>query len=631
VRARLFSAAAAGVLGALSSIVLLAAFYSVSSALEIDFAVDPPRVVTGVHPAERDEATGLTFAWTGRDVALRLPGLDRRVPWSADFRVRGGRRNAADNPAMEFAVDGVRVLVEQSRTDFIDVHLTIPPRADRPRGVLITMQVSHTFVPGPDDPRPLGVMLDKVTVQPDGLAVPPGHAFTGAMTSGAALATAIALLGVTPGSAIGAAILLAAGQGAIIARGFGPYTGFPDVVARLAIAIGVALVVIVFSIEYVRGTRFRNTARFAAAFTASALFLKLLVLLHPDMPLGDALFQAHRFQEVLRGNYYFTSIAPGNYLFPYAPGLYMAASPFADFVRRETGDVVLLRIVVAATDAAVGALLYAVVVSAWSDRRAGAFATAVYQLLPLDFMVAAGGTLTNAFAQSVAVVSFAIMAASWLRLERIAAVAVLTAALLYAFLSHTSTFAILAATTFVVALTVWWRGGPTMRSRAVAVLVAGVAAIALAVVIYYAHFMDTYRTEFARISSETVAAAPDAGGRSIGYRAYMVWPYVRDYFGTPVLLLVAYGAWNLWRQGARDRLTLTIAGWSITCLVFLVIGIVTPVDMRYYLAALPAIAILAAAGASAGWSAGSTYRVCTVALLAWSTWLGVGTWWRTLG
>ena len=77
----------------------------------------------------------------------------------------------------------------------------------------------------------------------------------------------------------------------------------------------------------------RNTARFVAAFSAGALFLKLLVLLHPDMPIGDAMFHAHRFQGVLGGNLYFTSIAPGSYSFPYPPGLYVFAAPFAGLVR----------------------------------------------------------------------------------------------------------------------------------------------------------------------------------------------------------------------------------------------------------------------------------------------------------
>ena len=104
-----------------------------------------------------------------------------------------------------------------------------------------------------------------------------------------------------------------------------------------------------------RGEPFRNTAKFAIAFTAAAFLLELLVLLHPDMPIGDALFHAHRFQDVLGGRYYFTSIAPGNYQFPYAPGLYVFAIPFAGLVRRGVADMTLLRTIVCARRRARGA------------------------------------------------------------------------------------------------------------------------------------------------------------------------------------------------------------------------------------------------------------------------------------
>ena len=630
-RSRVVSALSAGVLGGLSSIVLLAVFYLLSSPLRIDFAVDPPRLLAGVYPAERDHATGLTFAWTSADLALRLPGLDRRVAWVAEWRLRGGRENAADNPAVAFFVDGIPVASHQSTKDFSTVTVIVPARPERPRGVLITAQTSTTFTPGPADPRALGVMLDAITLRPEGFALPPPDAFYGAAAAGAAMPAGVALLGVTPGSAIGAAIVLAAGQTAVVSKGFGALTRFPQTAARASIVIAVVLVVFVAAVERARATPFRNTARFALAFSAAALLLKLLVLLHPDMPVGDAVFQAHRFQDVIAGNYYFTSMAPGNYLFPYAPGLYVIARPFARFVRGELGNVALLRVVVLTADAVMAALLYLMVVRSWRDRRAAAVATAVYQLLPLDFLIAAGGTLTSAFAQSTAILSLGIVSAHWLRFENMRAVAALTLALLVPFLSHTSTFAILSVTALVISVVFAWRGGPAMRSPAGAVAAAATVSVVLAVAVYYAHFLDTYRTEFTRISSETAAAAADAGGRSIGQRAGMVPYYVNEYFAVPAVVLAAGGAAYLWRRGARDRLTLAVAGWGAACLLFLVIGILTPVDMRYYLAALPVIALLASAGASSGWAAGGRIRVVTSAVLAWTVWVGVRTWWQTLG
>jgi hypothetical protein len=627
---RIVPALWAAITGALATVLLLALFYALAPTLHTEFAVDPPRLMTGVYPGERDGATGLTYAWTGRDVALRLPGLDRRIPWTVQLRLRGGRENAEDNPMLRCFVDGVGVLAHQSRTAFEEVSITIPPRTDRPRGALVTLQLSTTFVPGPSDPRPLGVMVDALTLSPRGLPLPATATATAAAASGAALAAALALLGLTRAIAGFVALPLAIGLASVLARGFAPFTDLPARTVWLAGAISGALVIVVAAIERIRRRPLSNTARFAAAMTAAAAFLKSLALLHPDMPVGDALFQAHRFQEVLRGNYYFTSIAPGNYLFPYAPGLYLAASPFAELVRREAGDVVLLRLVVVCTDAAAGALIYGVVARTWRDRLAGALGVALYQVLPLDFLVTTVGNLTNAFAQSLAVVSLAAMSSQWLRLAVIPTAA-LTVILAAAFLSHTSTFAILAATAFAVALMFAARGGPSLRSARAAVAVACAAAVVVAVAVYYGHFIDIYRSELGRIGRETAAGSADAGGRGITERALAVPRYLHIFLGAPALLLATAGGVHLWRRGARDRLTLVLAGWGLTCLAFLLLGVLTPVDMRYYLASLPAVAIAGAAGASHGWTSGGRSRVLTVALLAWSAWLGIATWWSTLG
>lgn len=620
---------AAGGLGALAGAVWLALWYGLRPALRIEFDVDPPRLVSGVYPSERDDRSGLTFAWTGADMALRVPGLDRSVDWVLDIRVRGGR--AADNPMLEFSADGQLLSSAPSGADFQNIKVRIPARPDRPHGLTVSMRVSSTFVPGPSDTRALGVVLDRIILTPSGVVLPPRGALSGVATAGAALGAANAALGMTAGSAIGAALLLAAAQGAILARGYGPYTDFPAVTARLAIAVAVALVLLTGVARWVRAQPLRNTARFAIAFSGGALFLKLLVLLHPDMPVGDAMFQAHRFQTVLAGNLFFTSVAPGGYLFPYAPGLYVFSAPFAPLVRGEYGYMALLRVVTSSAEAVAGLCLYWMIVRAWGDRLAGALAVGVYHLIPLQFGVTITGNLTNAFAQSLSVAALAVLTADWLRWERRWAVAVLALLFAAAFMSHTGTFAILGATAVVIAALFAWRGGPVLRSPAGAVFAAALVALAFSVGLYYAQFAETYRSELARLGTETRTAAPDAGGRGIGARLLAVPWYLHAYLGVPALLLAGWGAARVWRKGLRDKLTLSLAGWAVGCLVFLTLGILTPIDMRYYLASVPAIAIAAAVGGAAGWTAGGTPRVLAAGLLAWVVWLGVRTWWNALG
>lgn len=626
-------AAATAILGALIGAACAALFYAWHPAFTIEFDRDLPRNVSGIYPPERDEATETTFAWTAEDAVVRLPGLDRRVEWTLTVRARGGRAAPAVNPSLIVAADGVTLDAHQTSAGFEEISVTIPARPER-RGLVLGLRSSDTFVPGPGDPRRLGVMLDRLTIVPAGIVLVPRPALDAAALSTGAMGAAIALLGVTPASAIGAAILLGAGDAAVVARGFGPFTSYPSVVARLGWWIALAVMALSLSTGAIRRTPLRNTARFAAAFSAAALFLQLLVLLHPNMGIGDTMFHAHRFQGVLGGNLYFTSIAPGGYAFPYPPGLYVFASLFSGLVRRGAADMALLRIVCASADAAAGLLLYPIVVRNWGNRLAGAMAVATYHLIPLSFGVLVTGNMTNSFAQSAAVAALAIMA--WPALERWRAAGLLAAALLVAFLSHTGTLATLFASAVFIAAIFLLRGTPDVKRAGTAIAAATLVAAALAVAVYYAHFMPTYRSELARIGHETATAAPDAGGRTIGDRLRLVPYSLGIYIGAPVLLFAFLGGVELARRRTGDRLTLALGGWMLACLAFLALGVLTPVDMRSYLAALPALAVAAGYGAAWAWSDGwpahrLLWRVTAAAFLGATVSTAFHAWWNALG
>ena len=54
----------AGVAGAALGPVCLLVIYGFYSRMTAEFDVTPPRQLTGVYAAERDDNSGLTFAWT---------------------------------------------------------------------------------------------------------------------------------------------------------------------------------------------------------------------------------------------------------------------------------------------------------------------------------------------------------------------------------------------------------------------------------------------------------------------------------------------------------------------------------------------------------------------------------------
>jgi 4-amino-4-deoxy-L-arabinose transferase-like glycosyltransferase len=154
--------------------------------------------------------------------------------------------------------------------------------------------------------------------------------------------------------------------------------------------------------------------------------------------------------------------------------------------------------------------------------------------------------------------------------------------------------------------------------------------------VYYAYFIPIYRTEFARIGHETAAAARDAGGRTIADRLGGVPYSLGITIGTPALLFAALGAVVLAARHTGDRLTLAIGGWMLACALFLALGVLTPVDMRYYLAALPAVAITAGTGAAWAWDDEWArprlwWRLGAAGILAGLAFSGFHAWWGALG
>jgi hypothetical protein len=618
----------AAVLGALAGAAALVAAYGGRPALVLDMDTDLPSIARGFYPVEKDPA-GLTFAWTRGQAELALPGFDRRSPWAVTVRFRGGRADETSLPDMQLAVDGRVQAAARATNAFQELHADIPASGGE-RGTVITLLVSSTFVPGPGDPRALGVMVDQVRIAPagDAVALVPRRTLGGAMLGAGAFGLAFGAIGLASVPAVAAAVLVAAGQAAAMVHGTGPYMPYGGNMAWFAGAIALLLVTGVMVVERATRRRLRNTARFAAAFAAGVLYLELLVLLHPSMPIGDAMFQAHRFELVLSGRYLFTSIAPGGYQFPYAIGLYLVAAPFTAFVHGVAGLIDLLRIVVAASNVLAGLLVYLMVLRASGDRVAAAIATAVYHLVPLNFLVQYTGNLTNAFGQSLFLVTIALVSLGVVRHGHVRGLIAGTAVALAASLSHTSTFAILVPVLLLVAVLFAWRGNAVLRTSAAPIaLVAAVGALA-AVALYYGHFGDIYREQAARIAAELgrPAAEADPGGRSVADRARLVPHYLRTYYGLPLLVLAAGGVAWLWRRRQRDRFALTVAGWAAGCAGFLALGVLTPVDMRYYLAFFPAVAMLAALGGAWLWRSGPVARGIALALFAWAVSRGIWEW-----
>jgi len=647
-------AIAAALLGALAGAACLVVVHAWNPAIIFEMDRALPAFVTGFYPLERNGQE--TFVWTAERAEVTLAGLDRRVPWTCSVRFRGARAPQDPQPELVLALDGVRAGAWGGTNEFQDAQVTAPATPLKP-GLVLTLISTTTFLPGGADPRRLGVQVDRIVCHPaSGIVLPPRRALGAAALPAAFLGAAFGLIGMTAGSAIGAAVVMAIGQAFALVSWSALYGPYPSLVVRLAFWIALAIVACVTLLQSARRELLRNTARFAIAFSAGALYLQLLALLNPSKPLVDALFHAHRFEYVLAGRFYFTQLSTSATPFPYAIGLYLFAAPWAFL----TGNhVALLRVIVSAAEVMAGALLYVMVVRAWGQRLVGAVAVALFSLVPVSYGIIGNANMTNAFGQAVSIVTIALVTVLAERLRRVGPFVGVVLLATLGLMCHVSTVVLLTSTLLTIAVLFHWLGGQPLRTAARSVLLVAVAACVLSTVIYWGHFGDVYSAQFARMRAP-VSTRPAAGGAASGavsapatgepgaptlgrstpplqQRVGQAVAQTVANIGWPVLLLAIVGAWRLKVEGARDRLGLVIGAWGAVCLAFVAFSVLSPGDRTYQQdasefigrvehATMPAAILLAARGAIWGWRGGVALRFASGALLLAAVFTGIRAW-----
>jgi hypothetical protein len=562
--ARVVRPLATALLGAFAGAAWLVLVYAFSPAFSIPMDRTVPALATGFYPPERNDRGA--FSWTGPEARVVLDRLDRRVAWSCAIGIRGARPDPATLPDVAFVVDGAVVSTRRATNEFQRVTLDIPARPGRP-GTVLSLSTSTVLEPGPRDARRLGVMVNELTCRPSGnqIALPPRDSLGHAALAAGLLGAGLGAIGITPGSAVGAAIVLGAAQARPLSARTTLYTAFPRHAVILAAVVASALVVGVFLADRFRLVPLRHTARFVAALSAGTLYLHLLVLLHPQRHLGVV------------------------------PLTGLAA-----------GHAWIAPIVVASTAVLAGMFLYDLVNNAWADRLAAASAVAFYNLAPIAFNVQARGDLAAGLADSLGVVAIAGLVAAGQTVaapRHVAAVAFLLAT---AFLLHRDVAVILFAAVLFTAALCTLRGIASLRRQA------RTAAVSLALATLLA-------TGFAYAFGNRGELAPHAADVAAHATAQAA-------FGWPILFLACVGAWRIARSALGDGLSLTLSGWLLACLAFLLLDVLLATDLPYGLVAYPAVSMLAAVAVGWAWRRGGAYRLSAVALSTWAVWVATANW-----
>ncbi len=467
-----------------------------------------PAIARGLHPTEFEAGGGVSFAWTEGRVTLVFEGLDRSRPWTLILRARAGRGPGLPLPTAAIGVDGAALATAPIGPQWQDVRVVLPTEA-RTRPTRITVDVAPTFVPGPADSRTLGMILDEIRLVPDGLPSPPGRAVTAAATAGAIVAAVIVLVGVPSPWAIGLLLGFAVAQGLALSTGAAPYARlYLAAVPRMAGGAGVLALIVAGVAALAQRKPLSATAAAAVAIAGIALVLGLEGLLHPGKPYVDAMFHAHKLDDVLAGRYFFTQPMPSGVEFPYAIGLYVTAAPWASLTR---DHVLLLRVVVATAHVLAALSLYPLVQSRWQRPGAAVVAVAAYLLAPLPFLVIGNANQTYAFGQSVATIALASAMTwpfGWQRPVALVAILGLVALLALGLLSHVGLIPLLGGLVGASAVLIAWRGAGGDRLAGWLILGATLVATILAFGLYYRHFGDAFRSAQRVGQGSSSAAAP---------------------------------------------------------------------------------------------------------------------------
>ena len=279
--------------------------YLVRPGVTLDFDEDSPfglPYVRGFYPPERDP-DGLTFVWASPRAQLSLPQLPRATEWTLYIRGRAARPNAASASVELFDRDR-RVAtwntIPPRDRSFAEIFVNLRPSSAT--GLDLEILSADAVVP-PDDPRQLAVLIDQLRLVPldRTLALPWRRVL---LASGVLVALALAISPFIrlPQLFVGSA-LSAAAVGLLLHKDALLYLpAFTNVLWGMAPVCSV--LILGTALRWIMGVPL-PAAGAALAITSWFTFVKFLLLTHPAMVLGDAVFHQNRASVVSGGQVLF--------------------------------------------------------------------------------------------------------------------------------------------------------------------------------------------------------------------------------------------------------------------------------------------------------------------------------------
>lgn len=652
---------------------LLMAAYQVRPTYRIaigDTAHDTP-LIAEFNAPERQSASdgGARYRWTRENGQVTFPGIGRGAV-GVDLLLSG-----SINPAPE-----TRVLANQ--TEIATLHLTPdfrPYHVDVPAALMTHGTLELTFVTNPFTPRgdrrTLGIVVQSVTVRPEGagFALPPVRIALSLWIAAVSVALALLVAGFGGLTAFAGATIVAGGMAAFLIWN----RLFLTVDTGGVVRAGALMFAVVALIRFVFAPLCRRAGlatsardvRWLALIGGSVLALRFAGVLHPDIFIVDLKFHLHRFADVADTHTLLLPIQSaefGGRTVLYAPTPYVFMLPFAWLIHDRT---LMLFLFSFGVDLARFCILWLLARRVTRDLLTANLVVLTMALMPIGWIVYSWGTFANIFAEGMLTLLFALLALGYEQLagpHRWRWCAIFAAVICLTLLAHIGVFVLTALTVSLYLLArlglaylpgrLSSRGRRDERIAASLFILAGLAAALIAFALFYrfpAHDLlagqhatsvdqEATNTRLAPVSHlyRTGGATPDdriglpavstphlsialiREAWETSYAFYRVWPVIACIAGCALL----------WRRAEkhdetsaglsptehRRAMAFTIAVWMVVTAIMLVVGIVARLYVRYPLFALPAVAF--GSGVALAWLVRRVWwgRYAAVALLAFS-------------
>ncbi|GIV97980.1 MAG: hypothetical protein KatS3mg057_2637 [Herpetosiphonaceae bacterium] len=567
-------------------------------------------------PARLTPEATTTFRWTRPQAEVRVPALGPG-PWLVTMRLSSGR--ADGSPADLQLGMGDQMLQIQQPAAWRTVRLLAPGRSG---GELLLRLETGTYQT-PDDPRPLGVVVDGIDIQQQGWR-PWLPLATWALLAGALLILALGgLLAGLSAEALAAGILMLGATGALVlAQWRTALTLFAPTLFGVALAALMLMLVIgaVGSLLASRSTLSHDGLWPVAGLIALGLLIRLAGLRHPQQISSDVGLHIHNLENLaMPGEVFFTEMLTceaGHRPAPYPPGFYILLAPLLLLVQDHH---LLMEAGAALADTLVIGAIWYLVRQGSGSQRAALLASALY-LAPPPLLSALGvGEMANVGGQAMALAAVTLalpIVGSGITRGNIGALLLLLTAGMLGHLGVAASFGLLLGCWGALLIIV-------ERSRVgLWLLLAGAGAAALALLLYYSAFIGDPALEV----PPTPGCPPDVALRTkLGWLASAV---LSIWSITPPLILAVGLAGTVLARRRGPQLGLLLPAWWVATLLSLSTILFSVQTVRWQHFLYPALAAGGGLLLAALWERGRAWRLAAGALLAYALLYGLIFWAR---